>query len=159
MSDDAVDVLLQRIHAYVLRVMKDPKLLQSNGAEFQSVIAAWKLLGRLVPGFTQIGADEFQAILLKQAARSFHERMAFVAKWLLSNKSASQPVPQSAKKTNPASSPGLAEPPPPPPNATQAQLAEYQRALGKYNRMFEMYSKIMANSHEMKKALIGNLPR
>ena len=31
--------------------------------------------------------------------------------------------------------------------------------LGKYNRMFEMYSKIMANAHEMKKALIGNFPR
>ena len=27
------------------------------------------------------------------------------------------------------------------------------------NRMREMTSKIMANSHEMKKALIGNLPR
>jgi hypothetical protein len=53
----------------------------------------------------------------------------------------------------------LAEPTAPPPNATPAQLAEYQRALGKYNRMFEMYSKIMANSHEMKKALIGNFPR
>jgi type II secretory pathway component PulK len=29
----------------------------------------------------------------------------------------------------------------------------------KQARIFEMFSKIMANSHEMKKALIGNLPR
>ena len=42
---------------------------------------------------------------------------------------------------------------------TEAQLAQFQRDLGKYNRMFEMYSKIMANAHEMKKALIANLPR
>jgi hypothetical protein len=34
-----------------------------------------------------------------------------------------------------------------------------QGDLGKYNRMFEMYSKIMANSHEMKKSLIANFPR
>ena len=44
-------------------------------------------------------------------------------------------------------------------SATSVELVEYQRDLGKYNRMFEMMSKIMANSHEMKKALIGNFPR
>jgi len=27
------------------------------------------------------------------------------------------------------------------------------------NQMFEMYSKTIANAHEMKKALIGNFPR
>ncbi len=53
----------------------------------------------------------------------------------------------------------LSEPKDPGPNATEADLARYQRDLGKYNRMFEMYSKIMANAHEMKKALINNIPR
>ena len=53
----------------------------------------------------------------------------------------------------------LSEPKDPGPNATEADLARYQRDLGKYNRMFEMYSKIMANAHEMKKSLIANFPR
>ena len=39
------------------------------------------------------------------------------------------------------------------------RLGEFQKKLGKYNRMFEMMSKVMANAHEMKKALIANLPR
>ncbi len=54
---------------------------------------------------------------------------------------------------------GLKEPQDPGPNATEQQLATFQRDLGKYNRMFEMYSKIMANAHEMKKSLIANFPR
>ena len=53
----------------------------------------------------------------------------------------------------------LKEPEFPGKDATEAQLAQFQKDLGKYNRMFEMMSKIMANAHEMKKALIGNLPR
>ena len=31
------------------------------------------------------------------------------------------------------------------------------RDLGRYNRMFELMSKIMQSAHEMKKALIGNI--
>ena len=54
---------------------------------------------------------------------------------------------------------GLTEPTFPGDKATEADLAKFQRDLGKYNRMFEMYSKIMANAHEMKKALISNIPR
>jgi hypothetical protein len=50
-------------------------------------------------------------------------------------------------------------PTPPPADADEAEMAEYQVNLAKYNRMFEMYSKIMANAHEMKKALIQNFPR
>ncbi|MBS1150723.1 MAG: hypothetical protein H6Q89_2421, partial [Myxococcaceae bacterium] len=53
----------------------------------------------------------------------------------------------------------LKEPTFPGKDATEAELAQFQKDLGKYNRMFEMMSKIMANAHEMKKALIGNLPR
>ena len=53
----------------------------------------------------------------------------------------------------------LTEPTFPGDKATEADLAKFQKDLGKYNRMFEMYSKIMANAHEMKKALISNLPR
>ena len=159
MSSEVVDLLLNRVHAYVLKVMKDPKLLHANRAEFQSVMQAWTNLGRLLPGFAKIGANEFAAMLVKQAAKSVHERMAFVAKWLPSYQSHWPPAPQAAKSTTSPSPAGLVEPTPPAANATQAQLAEYQRALGKYNRMFEMYSKIMANSHEMKKALIGNFPR
>ena len=53
----------------------------------------------------------------------------------------------------------LQEPPFPGKDATEAQLAQFQKDLGKYNRMYEMMSKVMANAHEMKKALIGNLPR
>ncbi len=53
----------------------------------------------------------------------------------------------------------LTEPPFPGKNATEAELAQFQKDLGKYNRMYEMMSKIMANSHEMKKSIIGNLPR
>ncbi len=50
-------------------------------------------------------------------------------------------------------------PTPPPADADEAALVAYQVELANYNRMFEMYSKIMANAHEMKKALIQNLPR
>ena len=50
-------------------------------------------------------------------------------------------------------------PTPPPEGADEVTIATYQREHGKYNRMIEMYSKIMANAHEMKKALIENLPR
>jgi hypothetical protein len=53
----------------------------------------------------------------------------------------------------------LTEPPFPGKDATEAQLAQFQKDLGKYNRMYEMMSKIMANSHEMKKSIIGNIPR
>ncbi len=53
----------------------------------------------------------------------------------------------------------LTEPPFPGKDATEAQLAQFQKDLGKYNRMYEMISKIMANSHEMKKSIIGNIPR
>jgi hypothetical protein len=53
----------------------------------------------------------------------------------------------------------LEEPKFPGKDATEAELAQFQKDLGKYNRMYEMMSKIMANAHEMKKALIGNLPR
>jgi hypothetical protein len=51
------------------------------------------------------------------------------------------------------------EPTPPPADADEAEMAEYQVKLAKYNRMFEMYSKITANAHEMKQALIRNFPR
>ncbi len=53
----------------------------------------------------------------------------------------------------------LTEPKFPGKDATEAELAQFQKDLGKYNRMYEMMSKVMANAHEMKKALIGNLPR
>ena len=39
----------------------------------------------------------------------------------------------------------------------QHPLLDYQRALAKLNQVYEMQSKIMANSHEMKKALIANI--
>lgn len=42
---------------------------------------------------------------------------------------------------------------------SEADLAKYQKDLGKYNRMYEMFSKIMANAHEMKKGIIANMPR
>ena len=159
MSGDVVDVLLQRVHAYVLRVMKDPNLLQTTRGEFQAVIDAWKVLGRLLPGIAGIGAEEFQKILLSQGTKSLHERMAFAARWLQSQPSPSTTPPQAAKTFSPAPSQGNVAPLQPPLGATAAQLMQYQRNLGKYNRMFEMYSKILSNSHEMKKALIGNLPR
>jgi hypothetical protein len=53
----------------------------------------------------------------------------------------------------------LKEPKFPGKDATEAELAQFQKDLGKYNRMYEMMSKVMANSHEMKKSLVGNLPR
>ncbi len=53
----------------------------------------------------------------------------------------------------------LEEPPFPGKNASEAEIAEFQKNLGKYNRMYEMMSKVMANAHEMKKSLISNLPR
>jgi hypothetical protein len=49
------------------------------------------------------------------------------------------------------------EPTPPPPDAGEATLATYQADLARYNRMFEMYSKIMSNAHEMKKSIIDNI--
>lgn len=54
---------------------------------------------------------------------------------------------------------GLTEPKVPGKDATEQELAQFQKDMGKYNRMYEMMSKIMANSHEMKKSIIGNIPR
>lgn len=129
----AAEELMRRIHDYVSRVMHDPTLIQKNRGEFQAVVNAWKILNKMLPGVL-ITPEEFQKILINQAKAAFHERMDIVAT-------------------------SLSEPRFPGPNATEAELAKFQKDLGKYNRMFEMYSKIMANSHEMKKALIGNLPR
>jgi hypothetical protein len=53
----------------------------------------------------------------------------------------------------------LKEPKFPGKDANEAELAQFQKDLGKYNRMYEMMSKIMANAHEMKRAIIGNTPR
>lgn len=49
------------------------------------------------------------------------------------------------------------EPTAPPADADEATLAAYQVAIAKYNRMFEMYSKILSDTHEMKKSIIDNL--
>ncbi len=49
------------------------------------------------------------------------------------------------------------EPTPPPEGADEATLMTYQADLARYNRMFEMYSKIMSNAHEMKKSIIDNM--
>lgn len=49
------------------------------------------------------------------------------------------------------------EPTPPPEGADQLALDQYQRDMAKYNRMFEMYSKIMSETYEMKKSIINNL--
>jgi hypothetical protein len=35
----------------------------------------------------------------------------------------------------------------------------YQTTLQDYSRQFAVFSRVLANSHEMKKALIGNFPR
>ena len=126
--------LMRRIHSFVSRVMKDPTLIQKNRGEFQTVVDAWKILYNVLPGIVKITAEEFEKILIAQSKAKHHERMKFASE-------------------------GLKEPTFPGPKATEVQLAQYQKELGKYNRMFEMYSKIMANAHEMKKSLISNFPR
>lgn len=63
MSYQAIELHLNRIHVYVLKVMQFPESLQANHAEFQSVMQAWASLGRLVPGFAKTSAEEFAAML------------------------------------------------------------------------------------------------
>lgn len=140
MSNPSAEELLRKVHSFVAKAVNDPKTVTNKGSEFQAVVNAWKLLGSILPGIGRIGADEFQKYLSGLAKMSAQDKMSFGAKW------------QQAK---PMPSP----PPFPSAFASEADLAQYQRDLGKYNRMFEMYSKIMANSHEMKKALISNFPR
>jgi hypothetical protein len=126
--------LMRRVHSFVLRVMNDPALIQKKQGEFQSAVEAWKMLQNMLPGVIKISAEEFQKALTEQAQASNHERAAIASEV-------------------------LKKPKVPGPNATEVEMAQYQRELGKYNRMFEMYSKIMANAHEMKKSLISNFPR
>lgn len=154
------DELLTRIHDYVARLIRDPTLIQRNRSEFQAVVAAWNALRQMLPGVAKIGAGEFEKYLLGLVAMEAGDKMAFAVKWLQARPAMSHPSPGVAKNLGSA------------PMAhldvqrnvnrevkTATELAQYQRDMAKYNRMFEMYSKIMANSHEMKKALIGNLPR
>jgi hypothetical protein len=81
-----------------------------------------------------------------------------------------EPVPFSLFPPEPAGLPGIdspieataeipmpVEPVAPPADADEATVMRYQLDLQKYNPMLEMYSKIMANSHEMKKAMIDNI--
>jgi hypothetical protein len=128
-----IEDLMDRIHSFVTRVMNDPSLLQKNRQEFTATVEAWRKVQSSMPGVVKMTAQQFEAMLTEQAKADRQTRMKFAA--------------------------DLAGPTSPGPNATEAQLARYQRDLGKYNRMFEMYSKIMANSHEMKKSIIGNFPR
>jgi len=140
MPNPSTEELLRKVHSFVAKAINDPKIVASKGSEFQAVVNAWNLLGSILPGFGRIGAEEFQKYLSGLAKMGAQDKMTFGAKW------------QQAK-------PMPGPPPIPSAMASQADLAQYQRDLGKYNRMFEMYSKIMSNSHEMKKALIGNFPR
>ncbi|MEQ1764574.1 MAG: hypothetical protein ABL984_15700 [Pyrinomonadaceae bacterium] len=138
MSNPSTEELLRKVHGFVAKAINDPQVITNNRSEFQAVVDAWKLLASILPGVGKIGAEEFGKYLAGLVKMAAQDKVTFNAKW------------QQAKPSPP--SPPLA-------NATQADVARYQRDLGKYNRMFEMYSKIMANSHEMKKALISNFPR
>ena len=160
MSDNPVEELLKRIHDSVSKLVRVPISAHKNPGEFQAVLAAWKTLNTLLPGVAKISVDEFEKYLLTLIAMDVRDKLAFGAKWLQATPALSHPNPAPAKIASAsAAQTRVLEPLKPPRNATASELAEYQRSLAKYNRMFEMYSKIMANSHEMKKALIGNLPR
>lgn len=132
MTTPHTEDLMRRVHSYVSRVMNDPSHLQKNRAELNTVVNLWNQLHRLLPNIVKITAEEFRQILTAQAKAPAHERAAFTID-------------------------ALKEPKYPGQYASETQLAQYQRDLGKYNRMFEMYSKIMANAHEMKKSIIGNI--
>ena len=160
MSHSALDELLTRIHDYVTKLVRAPISAHKNPGEFQAVLAAWKTLNTMLPTVAKMSVDEFEKYLLTLIAMDVRDKLAFGAKWLQATPALSHPNPASAKIAGAsAAQTRVVEPLKPPRNATASELAEYHRSLAKYNRMFEMYSKIMANSHEMKKALIGNLPR
>ncbi len=156
MSDDA-DELLKRIHDYVTRLIRDPTLIQRNRSEFQAVVAAWSALTHMLPGVAKIGAGEFEKYLSALVVMQVSDKTAFAVKWRQATPAATHQRPGVAKKLVPTTMlhtrSGNND------VKTAIELTEHQRNLANYNRMFEMCSKIMANSHEMKKALIGNLPR
>ena len=159
MSHNAEE-LLKRIHDYVAGLVRDPTLIQRNRSELQAVVAAWNTLSQMLPGVAKIGAEEFEKYLFALVAMEVRDKMAFAAKWLQARPAISHPSPSVAKKIDPATTAHLhARRSVSGEAKTAIELADYQRDLAKINRMFEAYSKIMASSHEMKKALIGNLPR
>ena len=157
MPYQAIELHLNRIHVYVLKVMQFPESLQANHAEFQSVMQAWASLGRLVPGFAKTSAEEFAAMLRRQAAKSYHERMAFAKEWRPSNRAPWPLLPSTAKKTTGAVLTGLVEPTMPPPSATESQLYQYQRDLERFNRVLMMLTKLANMRHEMMKSVAQNL--
>lgn len=140
MSNPSTEELLRKVHSFVAKAINDPKIIANNRTEFQAVVNAWKVLSSILPGVAKIGAEQFGNYLSGLARMAAQDKMSFNAKW-----QQAKPIP------GPPSLPSA--------YASTAELTQYQRELGKYNRMFEMYSKIMANSHEMKKALISNFPR
>lgn len=160
MSDPAaVEELMRRVHGYVSRVTNDPTLIQKNRSELQFMVDAWKKLNRMLPRVAAISAEEFEKYLLSQITNNLSERVAFAAQWLQCKPPQSLPTARAATTSSPAASPVFVTPLAPRPGATPAELLAYQQNVAKCNRMFEMYSKIMANAHEMKKSLIANLPR
>jgi len=140
MSNPATEELLRKVHSYVAKAVNDPGIVAKNRSEFQAVVNAWKLLGSILPGVNSVSAEDFEKYLSGMVRLAAQEKMRFNAQW-------QQAKPQPSPPSMPSA------------YASQADLARYQRDLGKYNRMFEMYSKIMSNSHEMKKAFISNFPR
>ncbi len=158
MSHNAVDEQLKRIHDYVTKLVRAPISTQRQPGEIQAVLAAWKTLNTMLPAVAKMSVHEFEKYLLTLIAMDARDKLSFGAKWLQAAPAASRPPLAPAKSSGSSVvQPPFVEPLKPRTNATE--LAEHQRSLAKYNRRFEMYSKIMANSHEMKKALIGNLPR
>ncbi len=156
MSVSAIEELLKRIHTYVLKVTNDPNVLKTHRHEYQAAVDGWKTLIKSLPGGVGIGAEEFEKYLLSIARMDAHDKKAFAAKWLHGKPPHSIPT-HGQKAVSPQTPSVLVQPRLPGPGASPAELATYQKDLAKYNRMFEMLSKIMANSHEMKKALISNI--
>lgn len=138
---DPSDELINRIFSYMARAAKDPGIVNRQPGEFDAIVSAWRLLSISVPGLLPFGAEEFQRYVITNGTKAAAE--AFLA--------------SANKRVRPVGPLSNSRPSSPPANASATQMAQFNKSLAKYNRMFEMMSKIMQNQHEMKKSIIGNL--
>lgn len=134
--EDQAKQFAVRFFNFMTKVLNDPGVITKDPGEYNAILAGVRLLNVAIPGMIFDAAQAaalFKALAAKNAATAGKLR----------------------REVNRGIQP--AGVPIPYPNAPSTSLSEAD--LEKSNRMFEMFSKIMANSHEMKKAIIGNLPR
>lgn len=148
MGESQEEALVSRIRDYILRAMNDPSVVRKNPGEFQSIIAAWRMLSQLLPGLAAIKVADFQQLLQDLA----NENVKTVVQKSLANVGPGSPASNVL---------GPAMPPPPAlptgKRLTTAEMMDYQQKMKKYAMMMQMMSGIMQKMSENQSDILKNI--